>query len=51
VGPRFSGTSTREHWQSGYKDTRRTLKHQKWLEMPHKGEGIVVRDVHRREDW
>ena len=47
----FSGTSMREHWQSGYEDTKRTLKHQKWLEMPHKGEGIVVHDVHRQEDW
>ena len=27
----FSGTSMREHWQSGYEDTKRTLKHQKWL--------------------
>ena len=24
----FSGTSMREHWQSGYEDTRRTLKRQ-----------------------
>jgi NTE family protein len=47
----FSGTSMREHWQSGYEDTKRTLKHQKWLEMPHKGEGIVVHDVHRQDDW
>jgi NTE family protein len=30
----FSGTSMREHWQSGYEDTKRTLKHQKWLTIP-----------------
>jgi len=46
----FSGTSMREHWQSGYEDTRRTLKHQKWLAMPPPGSGIVVHDVHREVD-
>jgi NTE family protein len=46
----FSGTSMREHWQSGYEDTKRTLKHQKWLQMPETGAGIVVHDVHREED-
>jgi NTE family protein len=45
----FSGTSMREHWQSGYEDTKRTLKHQKWLTMPPPGSGIVVHDVHREE--
>jgi NTE family protein len=42
----FSPTSMREHWQSGYEDTKRTLKHKHWLEMPHDGAGIVVHDVH-----
>ena len=41
----FSGTSMREHWQSGYEDTKNTLKHRKWLDMPQ--EGVVVHDVHR----
>jgi len=45
----FSGTSMREHWQSGYEDTRRTLKRQKWLAMPPTGAGIVVHDVHHEE--
>jgi NTE family protein len=45
----FSGTSMREHWQSGYEDTKRTLKHQKWLTMPAVGAGIVVHDVHREQ--
>ncbi len=40
----------REHWQSGYEDTRRTLKHRHWLEMPPAGNGILVHDVHRQED-
>jgi len=46
----FSGTSMREHWQSGYEDTRRTLKHKKWLMMPPPGSGIFVHDVHREVD-
>jgi NTE family protein len=45
----FSGTSMREHWQSGYEDTRRTLKRKEWLSMPSAGSGIVVHDVHREE--
>ncbi|MET1026938.1 MAG: patatin-like phospholipase family protein [Dongiaceae bacterium] len=46
----FSGTSMREHWQSGYEDTKRTLKHKQWLEMPPEGVGCIVHDVHRQED-
>jgi NTE family protein len=46
----FSGTSMREHWQSGYEDTRRTLKRRDWLAMPPDGAGILVHDVHRHED-
>ena len=46
----FSGTSMREHWQSGYEDTRRSLKRQDWLAMPPPGAGIVVHDVHRETD-
>jgi NTE family protein len=39
----------REHWQSGYLDTRRTLKRRDWLAVPPEGTGIVVHDVHRAE--
>ncbi|KGM33321.1 patatin-like phospholipase family protein [Inquilinus limosus] len=46
----FSGTSMREHWQSGYEDTRRTLKRRQWMEMPPEGAGILIHDVHRLED-
>jgi len=45
----FSGTSMREHWQSGYEDTKRTLKRKDWLAIPPEGAGIVVHDVHREE--
>ena len=43
----FSSTSMKEHWQSGYEDTKRTLKQRKWLELPPQGAGIVIHDVHR----
>jgi len=46
----FSGTSMREHWQSGYEDTRRTLKHQVWMAIPPPGSGVVVHDVHRQQE-
>ncbi len=45
----FSGTSMREHWQSGYEDTKRTLSQKHWLEIP-TDKGIVVHDVHRLRD-
>jgi NTE family protein len=45
----FSGTSMREHWQSGLEDTARTLKHRKWIEMPPPGRGVLVHDVHRED--
>ena len=46
----FSGTSMREHWQSGYEDTKRTLKRRDWLAMPAEGSGILVHDVHRENE-
>jgi len=46
----FSGTSMREHWQSGYEDTKRTLRRKDWVAMPPHGTGIVVHDVHREDD-
>ena len=46
----FSGTSVREHWQSGYEDTRRTLKRQEWMAMPPRGSGVLVHDVHRQQE-
>ncbi len=42
----FSGTSMREHWTSGYEDTKRTLKRDDWLAIPPPGGGIVTHDVH-----
>ena len=46
----FSGTSMREHWQSGYEDTKRTLKRRDWLAIPAEGSGILVHDVHRENE-
>ncbi len=46
----FSATSMREHWQSCYEDTKRTLRREDWVVMPQHGSGIVVHDVHRDHD-
>ncbi len=46
----FSGTSVREHWEAGYNDTRRTLRHSDWLAPPTTGDGVVVHDLHRDDD-
>ena len=45
----FSGTSMRDHWDSGYRDVERTLRHKDWLEMPttDAGGGLVTHDIHR----
>lgn len=43
----FSRTSMREHWQSGHDDTKRTMMHKHWLEMPPENTGIVTHDIHR----
>lgn len=46
----FSGTSMRDHWTSGYEDTKRTLLRKDWLAIPPSGTGIVSHDVHRDYD-
>jgi NTE family protein len=46
----FSGTSMREHWQSGYEDTKRTLKRPEWLAIPKRDVGVLVHDVHRADE-
>jgi NTE family protein len=43
----FSRISMREHWRSGYYDTRNTLAHKNWLEMHGNGGGIRTHDIHR----
>ena len=45
----FSAVSMREHWASGYRDTRATLDQKEWLAMPREGGGILVHDVHHIE--
>jgi NTE family protein len=46
----FSPRSMREHWESGYRDTKRTLRRREWLNLPEDGTGILVHDVHRIDD-
>ena len=36
--------------QSGYEDTKRTLKRRDWIKMPDEGMGLVVHDVHRETE-
>lgn len=43
----FSGTSMKEHWQSGYEDTKLTLGRDDWLQIPPPGTGILTHDLHR----
>jgi NTE family protein len=46
----FSKASMREHWQSGYADTVRTLAHKDWMVIPPERTGVVVHDIHRLRD-
>ena len=46
----FSPSSMRAHWQSGYRDTERTLRHRDWFTMPTEDGGIVVHDIHRIDE-
>ena len=45
----FSGTSMREHWDSGYEDTLRTLRHPEWLERSAITRGVTIHDLHRED--
>jgi NTE family protein len=45
----FSGTSMRDHWDSGYQDTQRTLAHKDWLTGPDTEGGVETHDIHREE--
>jgi NTE family protein len=40
----------REHWTSGYEDTKRTLKRRERIRMPDEGMGPVIHAVHRERD-
>ena len=40
----------REHWNSGYRDTQRTLRHREWLNVPTGDAGLIVHDIHRIDD-
>lgn len=43
----FSRLSMKEHWRTGYFDTRNTLQHKDWLAMSEMDDGITTHDVHR----
>ncbi len=44
----FSKLSMKDHWRSGYYDTRNTLQHKDWLTMSSIGDGIATHDIHQR---
>ena len=46
----FSADSMREHWNSGYLDTIRTLRHRDWLRVSEGENGLSVHDIHRVDD-
>jgi NTE family protein len=46
----FSPASMREHWNSGYLDTQRTLRHRDWLQVSEHAAGLSVHDIHRVDD-
>jgi NTE family protein len=46
----FSAASMREHWNSGYLDTQRTLRHRDWLQVPQGDAGLILHDIHRVDD-
>jgi NTE family protein len=45
----FSRLSMKDHWRTGYYDTRNTLQHKDWLVMSEHGvgDGITTHDIHR----
>lgn len=43
----FSRLSMKDHWRTGYYDTRNTLAHRDWLSMTGTGGGIHTHDIHR----
>lgn len=46
----FSATSMKEHWDSGYRDTQRTLEHKEWLRVFDTDAGIETFDIHRGDE-
>ena len=40
----------REHWKSGYCDTKRTLMRRDYMQMPSGGRHVVIYDVHRERE-
>ncbi|HVE20676.1 MAG TPA: patatin-like phospholipase family protein [Acidocella sp.] len=43
----FSRISMKEHWRTGYYDTRNTLAHKDWLTVKDSDSAITTHDIHR----
>jgi len=46
----FSRTSMKDHWLSGYEDTKKTVQRKGCLQMPPPGTGVSVFDLHHDAD-
>jgi NTE family protein len=46
----FSAASMHEHWNSGFLDTQRTLRHRDWLKVSETAAGFSLHDIHRVDD-
>jgi NTE family protein len=46
----FSRTSMKDHWLSGYEDTKKTVQRRGCLQMPPPGTGVSVFDIHHDAD-
>jgi NTE family protein len=46
----FSAITMKEHWESGYRDTRRTLAHKDWLKVSDEDGGLITHDIHRETE-
>ncbi|MDO4708594.1 MAG: patatin-like phospholipase family protein [Pseudomonadota bacterium] len=44
----FGSLSMQSHWDSGLRDTRQTLSHPEWFNLPSRDCGYAVHDVHRQ---
>lgn len=43
----FTPLSMRDHWATGARDMRATLRHADWFARPSRNVGVVTHDIHR----
>ncbi|PJK10737.1 hypothetical protein CO614_08045 [Lysobacteraceae bacterium NML120232] len=45
----FDNLGMQNHWESGLRDTRQTLTHPEWFNLPSRDCGYAVHDIHREQ--